>query len=338
MVDSLVGLVWNRTERRLRAPLRVVATLLLVGVFVLGLGLLVGVLGLAPLLVSLFGASAGSLATGLVGSLVAGIAILLAVAVAGRIVDRRWFDDFGFHLDRSCWVDLGFGLGLGVGLMTFVFVTGVAAGWFRVTSVAVGNVVSGGFVTLVVLFLLVGLYEELFARGYLLTNVAEGLTGYVGERGAVALSVLFSSSVFGVLHASNPNASLLSTVTITLAGVMLALGYVLTDELAIPIGLHVTWNLFQGGVYGFPVSGLGVETTVVATREQGPDLVTGGSFGPEAGLLGVAAMVLGTLAIVAWVRWRRGDVGIHPGLTTPELRVSESSDASEANELSNRTN
>lgn len=329
MVDSLVGLVWNRTERRLRAPLRVVATLLVVGVFVLGFGLLVGVLGLAPLLVSLLGTSAGNLATGLVGSLVAGLAIVLAVAVAGRFVDRRWFGDFGFHLDRSWWLDLGFGLALGAGLMTLIFVTGVAAGWFRVTDVVVANAVSGGFVTLVALFLLVGVYEELFARGYLLTNVAEGLTGYVGERGAIALSVFLSSGVFGVLHASNPSASLLSTVTISLAGVMLALGYVLTDELAIPIGLHITWNLFQGGVYGFPVSGLGVETTVVATQEQGPDLVTGGSFGPEAGLLGVAAMALGTLAIVGWVHWRRGDVGIHAGLTTPELRVGEQRDRTE---------
>jgi hypothetical protein len=325
MVDSLTGLVWNRDERRLRAPVRLVAAVVLVALVVLATGVVFGLLGLGRLLTELLGSTAGSLATGLVSSLVAGLAIVVAVALAGYGLDRRTFSDFGFHLDRSWWLDLGFGLGLGVALMTLIFVTGVAAGWFRVTGFLVGDAVVGGLATLVALFLFVGVYEELFARGYLLTNVAEGLTGYVGERGAVAVSVLVSSGVFGLLHASNPNASLLSTVTITLAGVMLALGYVLTDELAIPIGVHITWNLFQGGVYGFPVSGLNVNATVVATSEQGPDLVTGGSFGPEAGLLGVAAMVVGSLAIVGWVRWRYGTVGIHPGLTTPELRTSSRS-------------
>jgi hypothetical protein len=321
MIESLKRLVWNREERRPRAPWRLVGGIVVGGVVAVAVGLLIGLLGLQSLLVGLLGTTTGSLATSLVGSLVSGVAIVLAVAVAGYALDRRYFSDFGFHLDRSWWLDLGFGLGLGVALMTLVFATGVAVGWFRVTGFLVGEALVGSLLTLVVLFLLVGVYEELFARGYLLTNVAEGLVGYVGERGAVAVAVALSSSVFGLLHASNPSASLTSTVTITLAGVMLALGYVLTDELAIPIGLHITWNLFQGGVYGFPVSGLGVNATLVATREQGPDLVTGGSFGPEAGLLGVAAMVVGSLAIVGWVRWRYGHVGVHPGVTTPELRT-----------------
>lgn len=321
MVDFPIGFVWNRTERRPRAPLRLVGIVLFVGLAALAVGRVVGFLGLGSLLVGLLESTADSLANSLLNSLFFGVAIALGVALAGRFLDRRYFSDFGFHLDRSWWFDLGFGLGLGMALMTLVFATGVAVGWFRVTGFLVGETLVGSLLTLVVLFLLVGVYEELFARGYLLTNVAEGLVGYVGERGAVAVAVALSSSVFGLLHASNPSASLTSTVTITLAGVMLALGYVLTDELAIPIGLHITWNLFQGGVYGFPVSGLGVNATLVATREQGPDLVTGGSFGPEAGLLGVAAMVVGSLAIVGWVRWRYGHVGVHPGVTTPELRT-----------------
>jgi hypothetical protein len=101
---------------------------------------------------------------------------------------------------------------------------------------------------------------------------------------------------------------------------MLATGYVVTGELALPIGVHVTWNLFQGTVYGLPVSGTTQGLSVVAVEQRGPALVTGGAFGPEAGLLGAAAAVLGAASILAWVRWREGSVGVDPSLVTPDLR------------------
>jgi uncharacterized protein len=123
---------------------------------------------------------------------------------------------------------------------------------------------------------------------------------------------VLSSAFFGYLHAANPNATLLSTFNVALAGLMLGFGYVLTGELAIPIGLHVTWNLFQGAVFGFPVSGLRVGgATFLSIDQGGPALWTGGSFGPEGGLLGPAAMVAGVLLTALWVRLRRGRVAIH---------------------------
>jgi hypothetical protein len=97
-----------------------------------------------------------------------------------------------------------------------------------------------------------------------------------------------------------------------LAGVFLGLAYVLTGELAIPIGLHITWNFFQGNVFGFPVSGGDFsQATFIAIEQGGPDVWTGGAFGPEAGLMGIVAMLVGSGLIVLWVRWRRGSVGLH---------------------------
>jgi uncharacterized protein len=93
---------------------------------------------------------------------------------------------------------------------------------------------------------------------------------------------------------------------------MLGFGYVLTGELAIPIGLHITWNFFQGSVYGFPVSGLGAfGPTFLDTRQGGPDLWTGGLFGPEGGLLVPVVMLLGMSLVALWTLLRTGKISLH---------------------------
>jgi uncharacterized protein len=124
-----------------------------------------------------------------------------------------------------------------------------------------------------------------------------------------------------VLHAANPNATPISTLNIVLAGLMLGFGYVLTGELAIPIGLHITWNFFQGAVYGFPVSGFGDFGPALLTTEQGgPELWTGGSFGPEGGLLIPAVMLLGMSLVALWTRLRTGKVSLHAPIAESPYR------------------
>lgn len=317
------GVLWNDVERRPRALLRVLLLIVVSALLAVGtsVGATIGFDFLQSWLSTTFSEAIATTIGAVLGVGLTGGTVTLAVLIAGRYIDRRRLRDFGFRFDRDWWLDYGFGLALGVGLMTLLFLVELALGWVRVTGTfqpRTGFPIR--FAGLVAIFVVVGIYEELLLRGYLLTNAAEGLVGSLGERGAVGVATLLSSLVFGLAHANNPNATLLSTLAIVVAGVMLAAGYVLTGDLAVPIGLHTTWNLFQGGVYGFPVSGLGVGASVIAVEETGPDVVTGGAFGPEAGLVGLGAMVVGTTLVAAWVRWRTGDLRIDPAVTTPELR------------------
>jgi uncharacterized protein len=305
---------------RLRAPWRLLLQYLAYTVAVpLFANLLAGAFLLA-------GRGAGSSGTSaLAGSpllpVIGGVAglggALLSVWLAGRFLDRRSFADFGFHLSGGWWLDLLFGMALGALLMTTVFLVQSGLGWVTVTG-SFESLVPGAPFWLAVLvpatlFVCVGFYEELVSRGYQLRNAAEGLnSSSLGPRGAVLLAWALSSAIFGYLHAANPNATILSTANVALAGLMLGCGYVLTGELAIPIGLHVTWNFFQGTVFGFPVSGLRIGgATFLSIEQGGPDLWTGGPFGPEGGLLAPAAMALGILLTALWVRLRRGRVAIH---------------------------
>jgi len=156
-----------------------------------------------------------------------------------------------------------------------------------------------------------------------LINLAEGLNHHrIGKRNALLLAYGISSLVFGLLHLGNPNANWVSVLNISLAGLFLGLGMVLTGSLAIPIGLHITWNFFQGNVFGFPVSGIQAGASVIATQSVGPAWLTGGVFGPEGGLLGLGAMLIGILLILLWVR-RRGNLNLDVDLAQYEKPTHE---------------
>jgi hypothetical protein len=151
--------------------------------------------------------------------------------------------------------------------------------------------------TLAVLFafILVGWQEELLSRGYWLQNLRDGLN--------LVWGVLISSAFFALGHAANPNASWEAMLGLFAGGLFLAYGYVRTRKLWLPIGLHIGWNLFEGTIYGFPVSGSPFFTLVRQTV-HGPEWITGGDFGPEAGLIILPALLVGVGLIYLYTRDR----------------------------------
>ncbi len=301
---------WNSSERRLRAFWRLTFQLVLVVGFLMVFGILISVFGGAVHMTAVLMDEPPAWLL-LAGALVMGVSVILSVLVAGRLLDRRPLSDFGFHFSRAWWLDLLFGLALGAILMLGIFLLQWGMGWVRITgflvSISPDLPFTTGLLQTAMLFLSVGIYEELFARGYQLRNLAEGLNlRRIGPRPALILGWVFSSAVFGLLHVGNPHASILSTFNIFIAGLFFGLAYLLTGELAIPIGLHIAWNFFQGNVFGFPVSGTSPIVSFIAIQQGGAELITGGAFGPEAGLLGLLAMTVGSLLTVWWVRRQRG--------------------------------
>jgi membrane protease YdiL (CAAX protease family) len=322
MMQFIKSIFWNGDERRVRALWRLIGQIIILIVVALlvqlGMGFIAMVIrslqGKIPISPMTLLESPVVIAVSTLGIMAAA---LVSVWLAGRLLDRRPFPGFGFHLSDNWWIDFGFGLFLGAILMLLIFVIELGAGWLTITGTFVTDDLEWPFFPAIVLpliiFVAVGIYEELLSRGYHLRNMAEGLNWKaIGPRGALVIATLLSSALFGLAHLGNPNASFISSLNIFIAGVaILAMGYLLTGELAIPIGVHITWNFFQGNVFGFPVSGTEFGSArFISIQQGGPDVWTGGAFGPEAGLLGLGAMLLGGALIVLWVRWRYGCVAL----------------------------
>lgn len=244
-----------------------------------------------------------------------------------RFVDRRPFAELGFQMDRRWWEDLVFGLVLGAVAITIVFGVEYWAGWVEIDTVLFVQVATLPFGVAilgpVVVFLVIGISEEVLFRGHQLRNLAEGLN-LNGRQAhfAVLAGWIISSALFGLFHVFNPHSDWISTFNLALLGLMFGLGFVLTGRLGLPIGLHITWNFFMGNVFGFPVSGNDFTTaSVITIRQLGPTAWTGGPFGPEAGLIGVLAIVFTSWAIVHWIRKRYGRVTLDLNLADYDASI-----------------
>lgn len=250
-----------------------------------------------------------------------GMAVVLAVWVAGWMLDRRPLHDFGLKIDQKWWKDLGTGFLLAAVVMSLLVGISWIAGWVEFRGFGWNRSGGGSFLAAITGYVatmaVVGFYEELWARGYLLKNLTEGF--YFGGNPAVAalMAMAISSLIFGVLHMGNPHAGFTGIMVIVLAGIMLAMPYVITGQLGFSVGLHFAWNAVQGAVFGLPVSGIPFRHSLFQFYATGPEVWTGGRFGPEGGLAGLLGVILLIGLTGLWLKWNGYTFTVAPDLVRP---------------------
>lgn len=275
-------------EPRLRAGWRLLLQTMLLFILAIIIGILAGFLGLSGGAVSVF------------DQIFNFILITGSVYIARRWLDKRSFESLGLKLSRQTLVDILAGIGITFLQMGFIYVLMLVLGWLTFEGFAwefdpMATVVQNTLLFFVA-FIFVAWNEELLSRGYHLQTIASGLNLFWG--------VTISSAVFGLLHLGNPNATWISAAGIFFAGVFLAYGYIRTRQLWLPIGLHLGWNFFEGVGFGFPVSGLDIYP-LTRIQVHGPELWTGGAFGPEAGLIVLPSLLLGAALIYLYTIKRK---------------------------------
>jgi len=225
---------------------------------------------------------------------------VLVVWVFRIVVDGRSLLSLGLSFGKDERRDALAGMYWGAGLTSTVFLILLVSG--QIDPGRVSFPVTGLLLQLATCAM-VAATEELVTRGYLLHNLMQSANKY--------LALLLVSILFAVYHGFNPNVSWLGLLNIVLAGLMLGVYYVHRGNLWFPIGLHFTWNLFQGAVLGSSVSGLATPS-ILTFEPIGNELWTGGNFGFEASLVTTVVTVLATAAIHIKYRCRPG--GDRPGI------------------------
>jgi membrane protease YdiL (CAAX protease family) len=133
--------------------------------------------------------------------------------------------------------------------------------------------------------------EELLFRGWLFATL--------GARYRPWIAVTVSSLLFGLVHALNPNATLLGMANLTLFGAFLALFALAEGGLWSACAWHTIWNWSESSLFGLRGSGGPVHPALLmSVQPDGPNILTGGLFGPDGGVIQTTVLLMG-VAFVA---------------------------------------
>lgn len=138
--------------------------------------------------------------------------------------------------------------------------------------------------------------EEIAVRGWLIPSLQNYCTPI--------MTISITAIVFGILHLFSAGVSLLSFINLMLSGVFFACYAIADGNILGVCGLHFAWNFALGNIYGLPVSGFSDNgEKIFSAQKIGPDIFTGGDFGPEGGLITTIVLLIAIALLV--LKWRK---------------------------------
>ncbi|MUV59330.1 CPBP family intramembrane metalloprotease [Halobacterium sp. CBA1126] len=239
----------------------------------------------------------------------------VAVLVAARL-DQRPPASYGLDLSRRWGGEFLVGVLIGViasvGAVLYYAATSEASLQVELTGVGVDSI---GLTVLAVAALLLfylanNVFEELLFRAIFIRTAAGGLQARsLSPPAAVALAVVVSAPVFGLLHLVG-SGGVAAVLTSAIAGLLFATAYVLCGQLSLPLGVHF--------------GGVAILTVMQDPVSQSPRLTLpsvfvvdglgSASLAQSVELWGVRAAI-GIALLVAWTYYATGDIEFADELT-----------------------
>lgn len=259
------------------------------------LGIVLGVIGSAT-------GNADYLLTGNIASIMnneliflVSVALSNGVSIISCIIVWRW-------LDKKKIREMGL---TSIKSNSKEFLVGLVAGAITISIVSIG-IISFGNVEFVnpvnkpnislslvyglIAFAFVGFGEEILSRGYIMSVLKQTRSKWVVLVGPAL--------IFAMLHLANNGISILAFINLFLVGLLFAYMFMKSKNIWMPIGYHITWNYFQGYIWGFGVSGNDVQG-LYKIKNVSDNIINGGAFGPEGGLM-VTIVICLTFGFVYW--------------------------------------
>lgn len=251
----------------------------LMGLYIITLVIVSGILNF--ILSSFLGAAVAELLSSLLN-----LVITLAIILLYLKTDRKHLGDIGVSFERGWHKSLLKGIAEGVVIMAAILVVLLVTDLAALRGLNISSFTAVLTAVLKGIFhylLIVAVTEELITRGY--------MYHYLKSRFTIAGAALVTSFIFSAMHIFNPGITVLALFNIFLAGVVINLLVMRDNNIWSAIGFHFAWNFTMGVVFSSPVSGGGREG-IIKYSLKGYELLTGGRFGIEGGLVCTVALLL----------------------------------------------
>ncbi len=205
------------------------------------------------------------------------LAVVAAYVVMVRFIDKRNWETTGLVIDG---VVRETTIGFVIGTVLMSLVVGVTAlfGGYRI----VGHNNYSDLVVPFIFLFFASASEEVVCRGYIFQTLERSW--------GTVVAIVIASFIFGFSHmVGSSDMPLLQRVVgcsclVVESGLLYSAAYLHRRRLWLPIGMHWAWNYVQGPIFGMPVSGLVYWIPMIKAKIIGSALITGGAWGPEAGM------------------------------------------------------
>jgi membrane protease YdiL (CAAX protease family) len=217
--------------------------------------------------------------------------VILLIWIWVSLFEKRSFSSLGFH-KKNAFKNyfLGFLMGF-IMLGTVIILMSIFGSIdyennpeeFKIELLGTFLLLLGGYV-------IQGAAEEILVRGWLFQVIAVKYKPWLGA--------VISSVIFAFLHGLNTGVSALAIVNLLLFAFLLVFLILNHKNIWVACGWHTAWNWTMENIFGLNVSGNEGGDSLLNLTSNGPNLLTGGAFGPEASIFTTIVLLGGMIYIL----------------------------------------